>query len=43
MIDKLLERVGGELFTLTHNPVKFDGRCRRETGDAPFWEYNLMT
>ena len=28
-------------FTLTHNRTKFDGHCRCETGDTPFWNITL--
>ena len=31
------------LFILTHNPTKFNGHCRCETGDAHFCEYNVIT
>ena len=30
-------------FTLTHNPIRFNGNWRCETGDAPFCKYNVIT
>ena len=29
-------------FALTHNPTKFDGNWRCETGDAPLYKYNVI-
>ena len=31
------------LLTLTHNPTKFNGHWRCETGDAHFCKYNVIT
>ena len=31
------------LFPLTHNPTKFNGHWRCETGDIHFYEYNVIT
>ena len=30
-------------FTLTYKPTKFDGHWHCKTGDAPFWEYHVIT